>query len=296
MLVVVSLMLCAVTAAVIVRSFFVMDMIEHFRPGATVGAVLSRSRVRVLDGRGILFVMQMDETYKTNGPADMAANRADFEQIPSWSHNKFPPDWPSATTHQWLGFGYSQSSLASARGWASPRSRDARLPLWLPLAIFGVLPTAKFLHWRKLRRRVARGQCPRCGYDLRASPDRCPECGWARTVKSTNTLSEWFFVTFDELAVQLRAEPPGKPAWSQQFTWDSVVRICFKAEDLLASDGIYVFTSQRPESYAIPTDATGGAEFWSEILRRKLFDADLAIKAAQSTKGLFCWPPHESAG
>ena len=106
---------------------------------------------------------------------------------------------------------------------------------------------------------------------------------------------EWFVVTYDDRAVHLRAEPPGKQPWSQSFAWDSLTRVCFKAEDLFVSDGIYVFTTQRPESYAIPTEARGGRELWFEILRRKLFDANLAIEAACSTEGLYCWPPKDRA-
>jgi hypothetical protein len=67
-----------------------------------------------------------------------------------------------------------------------------------------------------------------------------------------------------------------------------------KAEGLQASDGIYVFTSLRPESYVIPVEASGGLEFWNEIVRRRLFDAGLAVKVASLSEGLVCWPPDES--
>ncbi len=47
------------------------------------------------------------------------------------------------------------------------------LPFWLLVGGFGVLPIVGLFR----RRQTMPGHCRRCGYDLRASPGRCPECG-----------------------------------------------------------------------------------------------------------------------
>lgn len=112
--------------------------------------------------------------------------------------------------------------------------------------------------------------------------------------REVRPLRDWFQVTFDESRIYISAEPPGRDSWSQDFPWASIERICFKAEGPYASDGIYLFTSERPESYVIPTEADGGTKLWEEVLRRGLFDSELAIEAASSVAGMFTWPPESS--
>jgi hypothetical protein len=59
------------------------------------------------------------------------------------------------------------------------RARMVVVPWWLPTAGFSALPLYMIVrHWRRARfRRLHPELCVRCGYDLRATPQRCPECG-----------------------------------------------------------------------------------------------------------------------
>jgi len=50
-------------------------------------------------------------------------------------------------------------------------------PWWFLTLVTVVMPCIWVRRWRKLLRAVQPGCCASCGYDLRATPKRCPECG-----------------------------------------------------------------------------------------------------------------------
>jgi hypothetical protein len=66
-------------------------------------------------------------------------------------------------------------TTVAAGGW--------RVPYVLLVAGSALLPAAWLVMAAgalRRKRRLAAGRCPRCNYDLRATPGRCPECGEVR--------------------------------------------------------------------------------------------------------------------
>mgnify|MGYP001481153300 CR=1 FL=1 len=69
------------------------------------------------------------------------------------------------------------SSLPMFYAVSNEFGRYLGFPHWLPTILFAT--TSILLIRKSRRRRYGVGRCTNCGYDLRASPQRCPECGMA---------------------------------------------------------------------------------------------------------------------
>jgi hypothetical protein len=57
------------------------------------------------------------------------------------------------------------------------RTDSLLLPFWLLVAAASVGAVPLVLRFLVAMGRQRRGHCVQCGYDLRGTPDRCPECG-----------------------------------------------------------------------------------------------------------------------
>jgi hypothetical protein len=105
-----------------------------------------------------------------------------------WEHRQLSlsPDLRIAMRSAYDSWGFAfdvrRPSYASA---ASRSTRDWRLyrvmfPHWAAAAALGLPPLGllrSLVAHARTRRRARRGLCRTCGYDLRATPEQCPECG-----------------------------------------------------------------------------------------------------------------------
>jgi hypothetical protein len=155
---VVSLMLGVATIALWVLSYWRADALADCQPTTERGVISTCGRLLFYDEAAM-------GSYRYPPPI-------------GWAHVALPPATdianyaPTNTTRfaTLAGFGV----LAGDTGRYTVTARI--IPHWFIALATAVFP-AIWLRTRRRRHRSASGLCAACGYDLRATPDRCPECG-----------------------------------------------------------------------------------------------------------------------
>jgi hypothetical protein len=150
-----SLLLCVATAVLWARSYGCCDDLEYAR----LWQVNSPDNDPPTDR----YVRLILGSTKGEVQVELGYEWMDARYLPAWKHVAGPPinsRVPSA------GFFFSDL----------PHSVYVACPWWSLTCITTVLPVG-FAVRRWSRRSQLPSECPICGYDLRATRDRCPECG-----------------------------------------------------------------------------------------------------------------------
>jgi hypothetical protein len=149
---IVSLLLCVAACVLWASSYF--TAISLYRQDAGV------NRSLISDSGMLVFTEQ-------NAPDGATFSWRRIHNRPGgWGGAHLRPDW------------YGRFQFGSRHAW---------VPWWWACAALALLPACRMVcraavaadRFPGERRRVREGLCRACGYDLRATPDKCPECGAA---------------------------------------------------------------------------------------------------------------------
>jgi hypothetical protein len=162
-----SLLLCVAVLALWVRSYRYDDQVSFAATSRHCG-------LRSFRGRVGLSWTSPDPGWRTYTGAgwrrrpirNLAPGQADLEQH---------------CERQLWGFGFGRFSFQTGITTGAQMNHLVVVPYWAVLAASLVPAAPGALAARRCHRRRQAGRCPRCGYDLSATPDRCPECGEAAT-------------------------------------------------------------------------------------------------------------------
>jgi hypothetical protein len=168
----VSLLLCTATLMLWMRSYWVFDT---FTRGSGTSQPFARWDLTVLSAKGEIECYRSE--MRITGVADLLV-------VPlGWARSARPivagdDILREIRARGILVFGFGFLHDHSAR---SSNDFHDHAVLVFPYAVvalaLALAPAGWAVGYRRRARRVRIGLCPTCGYDLRATPDRCPECG-----------------------------------------------------------------------------------------------------------------------
>jgi hypothetical protein len=171
---VLSLLLCVATLMLWVRSYWRLDVVFYrFDPGYSWSMSSALGHIDVAVNRRRAPHPQ-EALHPGFGTASHIASMVlTLEDLP---HGLAKVGTP-VSTRRFLGFGFI----------AYAKITGVWVPHWFLALLFAILPALHLHAAIRSRRRHRAGHCPTCGYDLRATPDRCPECGTGGALATENT-------------------------------------------------------------------------------------------------------------
>jgi len=130
---------------------------------------------------GVLCLYVIRSTYLDPGVRDWYFDPPDRLPLPRviWGYGAKDRKGLASSPTLWkhLGFHLQTDRSMSLPGRSDEVWRTVVVPDWFIMLVAIPGPLMALRRWRLRVRGRKEGRCLVCGYDLRASPDRCPECG-----------------------------------------------------------------------------------------------------------------------
>jgi len=188
-----SLLLCVAASVLWVRSYWRVDAVTETRYRPWGHPTFDARSLHLARGR--LLLLRAETTHVgSGGPLEPSRTvERTSSALAGGAAGGVRTPWPSHVVFTAAGFEFARRDDQEERNriegrtgrrgvqhYSSVRGWSAVVPMWCLALVAGAPGLLTGLLGRRLRhrdRRAAAGLCRRCGYDLRATPGRCPECG-----------------------------------------------------------------------------------------------------------------------
>src|SRR6266566_3254363 len=149
-----------------VRSYYVADRVAFGVDGRTRDGRPKRCVTVILANRGRIAFVAFNISGSLLNPAPNGnPSGLHITHFPAADHLNYAVAWKKLG-FEYLRYRHPQELVGGG----------VRMPIWFLTSIFTLPPLVWLIRFSRRIKRPC-NLCPTCGYDLRATPNRCPECG-----------------------------------------------------------------------------------------------------------------------